>query len=290
LTCIVLLAAACSKGGRPAPAQEPVKHSADAGVDSAPSPAPVEAHVYPDLATALAQTIPADARVLGFGELHVRTDRKQVKTTTLARFTEQVVPALADKLSDLIVETWVVDPSCGQQAKNTTAKVEATVRRPAETKSEIALLAEAARAQKIQPHAMRLSCADYDRLAPKDGNDAANTMLDITTRELRRIAREAVVHRDKLHEPRPWIALYGGALHNDRFPIPGLEIWSYAADVDKLTNNRYVELDLFIPELAEGDPALRDQPWYGLVTAADDKVHVYKRGERSFVFVLPKGQ
>jgi len=240
--------------------------------------------------TALAKTIPVDARVVGFGELHVRTDRKQVKTTTLARFTEQALPALSDKLSDLIIETWVVDPKCGQQAQTATAKMEITVRRPQETKSEIALLAEAAKAMKVQPHAMRLTCADYDRIAPKDGAAATDVMLDITTSELQRIAGEAVAHRDKLAGSRPWVALYGGGLHNDRFPVAGVEQWSYAPTVDKLTNNRYVEVDLFIPELAEGDPALRNQPWYSLVTAADDKVHVWKRGERSFVMILPKGQ
>lgn len=257
--------------------------------DAAAEFPPVAAEVYPDLATALKATIPADARVVGFGEIHQRTDRKMV-TSSLARFTTDGLPAIADKLSDLVVETWIVDPKCGTEAKTATAKVETTVRRPVETKSEIALLAEAAKAAKVQPHAMKLGCDDYAKIAPKDGNMNADAMLSLTTKELTRIAGEAVIHRDKKGETRPWIALYGGALHNDRFPTAGVEDWSYAAAVDKGTNNRYVEVDLIVPELAEGDPANQKQPWYGLVAKADDKVHVFKRGDRSFVVVLQKGK
>ena len=42
----------------------------------------------------------------------------------------------------------------------------------------------------------------------------------------------AVAHRDREAKHRPWIALYGGALHNDRFPADGVEQWSYAAKAD----------------------------------------------------------
>jgi hypothetical protein len=249
---------------------------------------PVASQTFPDLASALAATIPADARVVGFGELHVRTDRRQV-TSSIARFTKDALPALTDKLSDLVVETWVLDPKCGQKAQTATAKVEMTVRRPVETKSEIAILAETAKAAKVQPHAMKLACDDYDKFAPKDGDVKIDVMLSLTTKELTRIASQAVVHRDKTGEKRPWIAVYGGALHNDRFPGAGVEEWSYAAKVDELTKGRFVEIDLIVPELAEADETSKKQPWYGLVAKADDKVHVFKRGERSFVFVLPKG-
>ena len=78
-------------------------------------------------------------------------------------------------------------------------------------------------------------------------------MLDLTTRELGRIATEAVAHRDAT--ARPWIAVYGGALHNDRFPEPGVEDWSYAEGVDDATHGHFVEIDLIVPELAEDDKA-----------------------------------
>ncbi|HEY4244831.1 MAG TPA: hypothetical protein VGM88_33680 [Kofleriaceae bacterium] len=245
---------------------------------------PLPAHqTFADLPSALAATIPSNARVVGFGELHARTDRAPVRSS-LSQFTA-ALPAFGAKVSDLIVETWIVDPKCGKQAAATTAKVESDVRRPVSTKSEIELLAEAARAAKIQPHAMTLSCADYDALGKGD----ATTMLTITTRELARISASAVSHRDAEPGHRPWIAVYGGALHNDRFPDASVAEWSYAAAADKATGGHFVEVDLVVPSLAEADATSRAQPWFPLVGAADaSHVLVWKRGDRSFVVILPR--
>jgi hypothetical protein len=84
--------------------------------------------------------------------------------------------------------------------------------------------------------------------------------------------------------------VYGGALHNDRFPDAAVAEWSYAAAVDRATGDRFVEIDVIVPELAEADPASRRQPWFALAGAPRDPhnpVVVWQRGERSFVVVLP---
>ena len=280
------VACACSHNDVPAvTAREVPRDARPARQDAAVA---VDADAgYPDLGAALTAIIPADARVVGFGEMHNRTDRAQV-TSTLAHFTNEAVPVLKDRLSDLIVETWITDPHCGSAAQVATAKVTTTMKRPAATKSEIAQLADAAKAAGIQPHAMRITCDDYARIAPPGKDIDVPAMLDLTTRELTRIATEAVVHRDKEPTHRPWIALYGGALHNDRFPDKGVEDWSYAAKVDELTHGHFVEVDLIVPELAEGDPASAKQPWFDLVKRAGRTVQVYTRGERSFVVILPR--
>src|SRR6185503_16258147 len=201
---------------------------------------------YPDLASALVATIPADARVIGFGELHARTDRAAVRTT-LARFTEDGLPAIADKLSDLVIETWLIDKGCEQTATKASAQVDATMHRPAATKNDIAALANAARAAHIQPHAMRVTCADYARILPPGKDMDVPAMLTLTTSELGRIATEAVAHRDREPDHKAWIALYGGALHNDRFPSPGVAEWSYAAKADAASGNHFIEIDLVVP-------------------------------------------
>jgi hypothetical protein len=292
-----LVAAACGKaaapaapvGGSAAPAGD---SAAPAGGSAAPAAAPRNAAAalpphrrYATLADALRATLPADARVLGFGELHARVDRAQVRSA-LAAFTE-ALPSFGERISDLVVETWIVDPKCGQQAVTATKKIEGEVKRPEATKSEIALLADAARAAKIQPHAMTLSCQDYERLAPEHGPADPVAMLGLVTRELTRIATSAVQHRDREPGHRPWIALYGGALHNDRFPADGTAEWSYAGAVDRATGGRYAEIDLIVPEFAEADAALAAQPWSPLLPAAD-QVLVWTRGERSFVVILPR--
>lgn len=264
------------------PAVAPTKPAATAG--AAPT---VASDAYDDLGAALRAVIPADARVIGFGELHARTDRVNVPSA-LARFTDAGLPAIADKLSDLVVETWIVDGKCGSAATEATAKITTTMRRPIETKSEIQVLAESARKAGIQPHAMRVGCADYEKIAPTGKDVAPEEMLTLTTRELGRIATEAVAHRDAEAGHRPWIAVYGGALHNDRFPDAGVADWSYAAKVDAATAGKFVEIDLIVPEFAAADPASQKQPWFPLVGAADARLHVWKRGERSFVIVLPR--
>lgn len=267
---------------QPAPPMVATVDAAPVVVDAKPVPPP---GMYADLGAALVAIIPADARVVGFGELHNRVDRAAVRSS-LALFTA-ALPAFGDRVSDLIVETWIVDPNCGKTAVAATQKMETEVKRPEATKSEIALLADAAKAAKIQPHAMKLSCADYQTLVPKGEVDAL-AMLTLTTRELKRIAISAVVHRDKEPEHRPWIALYGGALHNDRFPDKAVAEWSYAAAVDKVTKDHFVEIDVIVPELAAADSVSQKQPWFSLVESAGDWISVWKRNERSFVVITAK--
>ena len=274
--------------GKPAPVHHDDARHVAVAVVAADAGGPVpQPGTGDDLASVLRQIIPADARVIGFGELHQRTDRTQV-TSTLSHFTTEALPALADKLSDLVVETWIVDPNCGKAATEATAKVEMTMRRPQETKSEIGTLADAARKAGIQPHAMHLTCDDYTHVAPPGKEVDPVAMLSLTTRELGRIATEAVIHRDGEATHRPWIAVYGGALHNDRFPDAGVAEWSYAAKLDGATQNHFVEVDLIVPELAEADPQLAKQPWFALAKSAGAKPQVWKRGERSFVVILPR--
>jgi hypothetical protein len=269
----------------PATVAKPEPAPAHPAVDAAPALPASDA--YADLATALARTIPDDTRVIGFGEIHGRTDRAQVRSA-ISRFTTDGLPAIADSTSDLIIETWLIDKGCEKTAQEATARVETTIKRPIETKNEVAELADRARAAKIQPHAMRVTCDDYARIAPPGKAVDAEALLALATKELARIVGEAVIHRDREANPRKWIAVYGGALHNDRFPEKGTADWSYAAKADAATKGRFVEIDLIVPELAEPDDASKRQPWYPLVAAADAKVHVWKRGERSFVVVFPR--
>lgn len=289
---VALMLLGCGKGAAPAAKEPPpVAPDPDAAAmvvvpDAAPPPAPKPPEgQYATLAEALAAIIPADARVIGFGELHARVDRAAVKSS-LSLFTG-ALPSFGDKVSDLVVETFIVDPKCGKAAATTTQKIETEVKRPVQTKSEIGLLADAAKAAKIQPHAMTLSCADYKALMPKGEIDPL-AMLTITTRELKRIALSAVAHRNKEPEHRPWVALYGGALHNDRDPDKALTEWSYAAAIDKATGGHYVEIDLIVPELAAADAFSQKQSWFSVVEGAGEWIQIWKRNDRSFVVVLPK--
>ena len=245
--------------------------------------------VAPDLAAALADVIGDEVRVVGLGELHARVDRPSAARTALARFAD-ALPAIAARTSDLVVETWLFDRRCGEEAARGTAVVEATMQRPASTKDELATLVERARAAGVQPHAMRVTCEDWAAVAPPGGEVDHEAMLDLVTRELGRIAAQAVEHRDREGSPRRLVALYGGALHNDLYPNEGVAEWSYAPALDRALGGRYLEVDLYVPEYAEHDPISQAQPWFPLVAAArrDGGVLVVERGPRSYVLILPR--
>src|ERR1043165_828115 len=88
----LVLLAACGKDAGTAKKPEAVRKDAAAApvavADAAAAPLPVAADSFADLGAALKSIIPPDARVVGFGELHNRTDRAQVKSS-LAHFTQE---------------------------------------------------------------------------------------------------------------------------------------------------------------------------------------------------------
>jgi hypothetical protein len=275
---------ACSSSKPSAPPRD-----AAAPKDAAPAAELPPHREAPDLATAIRELVTDDVHVVAFGELHARVDRPSAAKSALVRFSDDVLPVIGARLSDLVLETWLFDRNCGEQAQTATAKVEATMQRPPATKSELATLVERARAAGVRPHVMRLTCDDWSAVAPPGKEIDYEAMLSIITRELGRIATDAVAYRDKERSPRTLVATYGGALHNDLYPIEGIADWSFAKRVDEAAPGRYLELDLYVPEYAEQDSLSQQEPWFPLVAAArSDRVTVIERGPRSYVLLLPR--
>ncbi|HVV82281.1 MAG TPA: hypothetical protein VHE35_04350 [Kofleriaceae bacterium] len=261
--------------------------AADADAGAAPDAPPLRYDVYPDLGAAVLAVTRDHPRVIGLGELHVRTDRPAPSVSALSRFSSEVLPALGDRVSDVVVETWMVDPSC-QKGVTATKKIETSMKRPETTKDEIGSLFGAARERSITAHVMTMRCDDLAKLADDQGVDA-ELLLSMVTRELDRITRSAVRYRDEHQEGRPFILVYGGALHNDLYPFESTRQWSYALDVDAATGGRFVELDVYAPELVEGDPLYVKEPWYPLVAKAGSRgVMLVERAPRSYLAILPR--
>ena len=243
--------------------------------------------VFPDLSTAFAEILRDNPRVVGIGELHLRTDKTGPTMSALARFTAEVMPALGPKVSDLVIETWVVDPTC-KTGGAATQRVESAMKRPESTKGEIGGLIGIIRQNGIKAHVMRLTCDDLTAVAPPTGVDAEK-LLGIVTRELGRIAKSAVRYREEHAEVRPLIVVYGGALHNDLYPFESTAHWSYAKGVDEATAGRFVEVDLYLPELIEGQPLYESEDWYPLVARTPPgKVLLVERAPHSWIAVLPR--
>jgi hypothetical protein len=284
---VVALVACSSEEKKPAPAARDAAPRA-----AAPDAEALPPHrVAPDLQSAIRELVTDDVRVVAFGELHQRADRPSAARSALARFSDDAMPVIAQRTSDLVIETWLFDKRCGEKAQAATAQVEATMQRPPETKSELATLVERARGAGIQPHAMRVTCDDWSKVAPPGQDIDYEAMLNLITRELGRIATQAVAHRDQEKSPRRLVVVYGGALHNDLHPIDGLADWSFARTVDAAAPGAYLEIDLYVPEYAELDSLSQNEPWFPLVAkTAADRVLIVERSPRSYLVLLPRAR
>ena len=285
----LLLLSCCRESGRAKPLAQAAAHTdqpaAAAAAGAPPTEEPVAdgalLPVYDDLGAALTALAPPGTRVLGLGELHARTDRPAA-TSALARFTAEGLPALAPRMAHLVLETWAVTGDCGEVAARATAAVAAQVRRPRTTQRELGALVARSQALRVAAHAMTVRCEDYQVMAK--GDDAAIAhLLDLTTSELGRLGAALVA---RTTAQRPLVVIYGGAMHNDREPQPGLEPWSYAAAVEAASEHTFVEVDLVVPELGLADPTTMRQPWAHLL-GKSPKVVAVRRGERAYTLLLP---
>jgi len=198
--------------------------------------------------------------------------------------------ALSPHLSDLVIETWVSEGKCGKAEEKVTTDVPRETARPPETENDLVRLARLARELGVQPHALTLSCKDYESLVAEGEAVDYQQMLSLITRELHQVSSAAVKERDAQPKSRPIVAVYGGAIHNDLDPYEATKQWSYAARLAKDVPG-YVELDLYVPEFVQGNELLGKEPWYPLLArAANDRVILVRRAPRSFILVLEKGR
>lgn len=197
------------------------------------------------------------AQLIGFGEAHAPAHFSG--RTTVARFTEEVLPALSTGSSHLMVEL-LAPPAAGCDAEKEAARKESdavTQGQSQANQNQYLGLGNRARELGVVPDILRASCADMEQIAAPDGGVLAY---------METIARLFAVNlneRLKKTKPgRPLVLAYGGALHNDAQPRPGRESWSYVASVQRQTDARYLELDLLIPELIGDTESWKSFAWY----------------------------
>ena len=229
--------------------------------------------------------------VVAFGELHQTAKTASVRST-IARFTDEILPAVAPRAAHLIVETWVSRGTCGEPEKRVTEDVARTTERPPATENEIVRLLRRAKELGVAPHVLDVDCHEYQTIltgnpgrvpAPsRDGLRRAepgsvhavqvgdhvdyDRLLKLTRAHLQRAIEQALALP---HPPdRPLVLVYGGALHNDLEPAPALADYSFGPAIDRLTGGDYREMDLYVPELVDALPALRAERWYPVWVAA----------------------
>ncbi len=223
------------------------------------SGAPLVAEKFSSPAAAVKAFLGDASGVVAFGELHQTVKTAGVRSS-LARFTEEILPAIAPRASHLIVETWVSRGTCGETEKQVTGDVARTTERPAETENEIVRLLRRAKELGVAPHVLDVDCHEYQSLVGTGGAVDYDRLLALTGQHLGRAIEQALA----LPRPaeRPLVLVYGGALHNDLAPDPALARYSFGPATDALTQGNYREVDLYVPELIATLPALRSEPWY----------------------------
>jgi hypothetical protein len=222
-------------------------------------------------------------RVVGFGEYHKLTSSAPVHSA-LRRFAEEIFDSLAENSAHLVLETWQVDPSCGKQAQAVREQVEKTIERPPETESEMTVLLRKMEQSGTAPHILQFACNEYKALLDDTGLNTEK-LLTLISRKLEEQTRKALA----IGPENKLVLIYGGATHNNLFPYEGLEHWSFAKAVAEATNQAYIEIDLYVPELVSGDPLLSSEPWYPLLAQArTDQVILIRRDPASYILLLRK--
>jgi hypothetical protein len=230
--------------------------------------------------------------VIAFGELHQTRATAKVKSS-IARFTDEILPMLAPHASHLIVETWITRGTCGEAEAQVTKEVARTTERPVETESEIMKLLRRAKELGVAPHVLDVGCDEYKVLAGQGGTAGGvdyDKLLTITNQHLERaIGQGLLLSRAP---GRPLVVVYGGALHNDLFPDPTLAKYTFGRHVHAATRGAYREIDLYVPEMVDTTPALKAEPWYRAWqrAGAGKDVVVIRRGGASTIVVFRRGR
>lgn len=241
-----------------------------------------DARLFDSAAAAVAEILEDKPRIIGFGEFHKLSSSAPVRSA-LRRFADEIFDVVGPGSAHLVLETWRIDPSCGKQAQEVTRKVEKAIERPKETENEMQILMRKAQAFGTAGHVLQFSCKEYGALLKDDGLDT-EALLTSVSAKLGDSATRALAETpaDKM------VAIYGGATHNDLFPYAGLEAWSYAPALAEAVAG-YVEIDLYVPELVEGDALLAQEAWYPLLAQArEDKVILIRRDPRSYILIMRK--
>jgi hypothetical protein len=196
-------------------------------------------------------------RVLAVGEAHAQSDGPKVASAT-RRFMDGLLPHLAPRASDLVIELWLANGSCGkveQQVKQQQGEV--TAPQAATNQNEFVELGHRAKALGVMPHALVPSCEQYQKIAGAGADDIEEmlTMIKtVTARDVQQLLLE--------RSPERLIVAYGGAMHNDLAPREGRAAFSFGPELAEATHGAYVELDLIIPEQIKETDAWRSLPWY----------------------------
>jgi hypothetical protein len=246
---------------------------------------------------AFSWVIAKDPLILAVGEAHAQKGTESIVSST-KRFSETLLPLVAPKSSDVVVELWAPDPKCRQEVqKVASVQKQVTEVQASGNQNEYLGLGTKARAVGMTPWLLRPTCDDFSMLADA-GADAIDKMLGLVKRLTQTKIEELIAKQRKLGVSKTVIA-YGGALHNDLAPSPAMKDYTFGPELDRLVSGRYIELDLIVPEFVKKSATWEKLPWFPSFEAdrapasptggaARENVTLYATGDKSFVLIFPE--
>jgi len=224
-------------------------------------------------------------RVLAIGEAHAQDDTPGIKSAT-RRFAEDLLPKLAGKSKHIVIELLLANCKKETVAEVTRQQAPVTEHQAKSNQNQFVTLGKVAERYGIAPQGLTPACPAYEAVVAA-GEDGIAQLLTLVADQTAKELEALLAQPETAHEI---LLSYGGALHNDVNPRPGQEAWSFGPRLAAATQNRYVELDLIVPEFVKDSEAWRNLPWFGAFDREhlSDETLLYRTGPSSFTLVFPK--
>jgi hypothetical protein len=242
---------------------------------------------YDTLEEAFESVLASRPRVVAVGEAHAQ--KGSTVPSAAKHFTEQVLPVLAGRASDILVELMNPPTGCGQTTQAVRQKQEVVTRSQAPTdQGEYVAMGERARALGIVPDLLRPTCADLDAVKAA-GDDAVDASLAMIARLTLAQATKMLARDTEVGDSDKLVVTYGGAIHNDLAPPKDRASWSFAPALDAYAGGRFVAVDLFVPEFIDESDTWKHRSFYAHYDRArlGKKTTVFREG-KTFVIVVPE--
>lgn len=256
--------------------------------EGARSCGPVGCLEFASAGAAFDHLLTENPKVLAIGEAHAQAGTEKIISTT-RRFTEQLLPRLEGKATDLVLELWFPNPKC----KKTVAKVRKQQKAVTKTQAksnpnEYIELGNAAKKLKIHPRPLKPSCETLSKITKAGQQDIA-VMLETVASHTARDTISLLQRRADAGQT-PMVLAYGGLMHNDPDPGPGRESWSFGPQLVKATGGKYLAVDLIVPEYIRDTKSWKRLPWYPHYDPKKlgKKTVLYQVAPRSYVLVFPR--
>lgn len=278
-----------------APTPPPTASAPSSPVEATvPRCGPLECELFDSAPLALERVLEDRPLVVAVGEAHAQRGSEAIESTA-KRFGRELLPVLAKHgTSDLVVELLLPDPGCRKATEKVRKATEKITEPQAETnQNEFVQLGHRSRELGVVPQILRPSCAEYDSIVAAGADGVIRTLEVVAASSQQSI--EKYVQRNLGESirapsgPTKLVVAYGGLVHNDVVAKEGRESWSFGAALARFTNDRYVELDVIVPEYVKDTDTWKALAWYPHFDpkAHPGKVTLYRTAPRSYVMIYP---